>query len=122
MIAPGTASSSPSAVINGDLILAAARTFNILRSQTPVELVVGAQISGLGSVVKAGLGTLELTGSNLNSGLTTLNANGGTLIADSNSALGGSSGRRDQPQLHAGLRRRRLRSPSRFRSPSMATA
>ncbi len=92
IVAPLTTTSSLPATLTGSLVLTGARTFSIFRGQTPVEMVIGAQISGgAGGITKTGLGTLELTGANGYGGATTLNANGGTLIVDNNGALGSSS-------------------------------
>jgi autotransporter-associated beta strand protein len=85
------ASNAPSAVtISGapQVLLGGAVTF--LNSSPSQNWTVSAPVGGAGSLVKTGVGTLVLSGANTYSGGTTVNA--GTLLVNSNSALGDSAG------------------------------
>ncbi|HEX3658961.1 MAG TPA: autotransporter-associated beta strand repeat-containing protein [Pirellulales bacterium] len=85
----GTSSASPPAVLNGVVSLNAASTITVFHgNQTPVELQIGAAITGGYGLTKAGYGTLSLTNSNLYTGGTTLDENSGTVVVAANSALG----------------------------------
>jgi autotransporter-associated beta strand protein len=84
---PGTATISGGAAGSG-VTMTAARTFTIGDSgNTTKELSVSAVITGTGgAVIKAGAGTMELTGANTYTGGTTVNA--GTLLVNNTTGSG----------------------------------
>ena len=74
--------------LSGNVALGAAtRTFTVADSTTaPIDLTVSAAISGAGGLIKAGAGTLLLSGANSYAGATTVSA--GVLRLGSATALG----------------------------------
>ncbi|MDW8267412.1 MAG: autotransporter-associated beta strand repeat-containing protein, partial [Gemmataceae bacterium] len=92
---------SPPAVISGDLLLGAVRSFAIVDSPAPIDLIISGQISGAGSFTMLapaspgglGGGTLLLTGSTPNTFTGTTTVQAGVLLlskAPGANAIGGS--------------------------------
>ncbi|MCX7927480.1 MAG: autotransporter-associated beta strand repeat-containing protein [Candidatus Omnitrophica bacterium] len=78
---------SSNALISGNLIMAATRTFTLTNSTD--GLTISAVISGAGGLTKAGNGTLTLTGLNTFTGAVTINA--GTVVVNSLANTGSAS-------------------------------
>lgn len=83
-------------VISGGYLIDGAGQLQLVGSPSVVDvfngttLNIGAQVSGAAALEKVGMGTLTLSGANSYTGTTTVRA--GTLVAGSNSALGGTAG------------------------------
>lgn len=91
----GDVSSLANAIVNtisgaGQLRLDGSRTFTVADGVAPIDLAIASPITdgtGVGSLIKEGAGTLNLSGSNSYSGTTVANA--GTLTITSTNALPG---------------------------------
>jgi fibronectin-binding autotransporter adhesin len=89
----GTSALSVAAEVAGFLSFSAVtRQIDVRESSAPVELTISAVIAnGAGGFNKAGRGTLAISGDNTYTGATTVNADSGTLLANTPSTVAASA-------------------------------